>query len=186
MLTAWGDESVSNTVRDPGTYILAVALTLNEHLDDLRDAVEKLRPRRAKKLHWHDDTDARHHTVLQGLATLPFESFVVIRSAPGDRLEHSRRKCLDLLLRELEQLGCAELTLESRGPADDQRDRQLLQTLRRARHPAGAIRLHHEAGPRQPLLWIADAVCGAVRRNRAGHSEFLGYIEDRTTIRECA
>lgn len=71
MLTAWGDESVSNTVRDPGTYILAVALTFDEHLDGLRDAVEKLRPHRARKLHWHDDRDARHHTVLRELSTLP-------------------------------------------------------------------------------------------------------------------
>jgi trans-aconitate methyltransferase len=80
MLTAWGDESGSNAVRDPGTYILAAVLGFDEHLVDLRDAVERLRPRGALKLHWRDDSDTRHHMVLRALSKMSFESLVVVRS----------------------------------------------------------------------------------------------------------
>jgi hypothetical protein len=185
MLSAWVDESGSNQALDPGAYLLAAVIAFDEHLDQLRNGMQLLKPKGAHKLHWHDDDDKRHRLVINAIASMSFEAVVVVRSAPGDRAEHSRRKCLERLLHEMHQIGCHQVTLESRGQADDTRDRKMLDHLRRQRLPAGAIRMDHEVGPKEPLLWIPDAVCGAVTRQRTGDPSFFWSIQTRTTVIEC-
>ena len=49
--------------------------------------------------------------------------------------------------------------------------------------PGGAVRLLHEVGPKQPLLWVADAMCGAVTRDRSGESAYLDRLVARVTVR---
>jgi hypothetical protein len=182
VLSAWVDESGSNAAVDPGTYILSAVVAFDHDLDRVRDAMQRIKPKTAKKVHWHDDDDDRHHLVIDTIAALPIEAVVVIRTALGDRAEHSRRKCLDALLRELHGLGCPQVTLESRGRADDSRDREMLQFLRRSHTPAGAIRMDHQVGPKEPMLWIPDAVCGAITRHRTGDRVFFERIQARTQV----
>lgn len=182
MLTAWGDESQSSRTLDPGTYILASAITLDRDLDAMRQAMGKLLSPGAKKVRWHDDRDVRHREVVDRIAGLPVEGFVVVRCVAGDRAERSRRKCLATMLAELQALGCSALTLESRGRADNQRDMEMARHLKRQRHPGAAVRLFHEVGPKEPLLWIADTLCGAVMAARCGRPEFLDRLADRVRV----
>lgn len=157
MLTAWGDESLSSAARDPGTYILAAALSLDENLEKIRTTMEDTRLRTERKMHWRADAPARHRQVISTIRSLPVEGFVVVRTAQGDRTERSRRKCLEALLRELDALGCTALTLESRGRPDDARDLAHVRRLQRGRCPGANVPLYHEVGPKQPMLWVADA-----------------------------
>lgn len=92
--TAWGDESQSNSTLDPGTYILAVALTFNDDIETIREGMTKLLLPGNRKVHWRDDSAARHRWVANTIAELPVEGFVVVRHAPQDSAERSRRKCL--------------------------------------------------------------------------------------------
>lgn len=182
MMTAWGDESQSNSMLDPGTYILGAALVLDDNIETIRDGMTQLLRRGTRKLRWHDEV-ARHRQVIDAIAELPVEGFVVVRRAQGDRSERSRRKCLEVLLPELHALGCTALTLESRGLVDDRRDMKAVQTLQWQKNPGGAVRLLHEVGPKQPLLWVADAMCGAVVRDRCGESAYLDRLVARVTVR---
>ncbi|GAB3266046.1 hypothetical protein GCM10027456_50000 [Kineosporia babensis] len=84
-----------------------------------------------RKLHWRDEQDKRRLMISETVAALPIEALVVVRhSDPGESMERRRRKCMEHLLQELD--GCDELILESRGPADDRRDRTHLDALRRS------------------------------------------------------
>ncbi len=87
-------------------------------------------------------------------------------------------------------LGCLDLTLESRGRQADKRDRQadkrdreMLDALR-ARHQADGLRLNHTPGPADPVLWIADAVVGAVVASRTGQPRWCLRLEGTITVVE--
>ncbi len=182
---AWGDESGSYAREDPGVYLLGAAIADDAVVDDLRSAMRALRlPSSRPKLHWRAESGARRLEVVETIARLPVEGFVVVRQGSvRDRLERRRRKCLELLLRTVTELGCDALTLESRGAADDRRDRQLLHWLRTSGQLQSGLVMSHAAGPADPVLWIADALCGAVAHERTGEPHYLKAIESRVTLR---
>lgn len=184
MFTAWGDESGSSSRLDPGTYMMAAAMGEPDKIAGIRDAMGNLLLRGQRKVHWRDEAPNRRAKLVDAIADLPVEGFVVVRSAGlQDRIERRRRKCLELLLFELSALGCGHLVLESRGPADDKRDRAMLEHLRRTKRIDSTLRLAHEPGPSDPMLWIPDVICGAVGQARAGETSYLDKIESKLAIK---
>lgn len=59
---------------------------------------------------------------------------------------------------------------------------EMAQHLKRQGHPGAAVRLFHEVGPKEPLLWIADTLCGAVATARCGRPEFLDRLAERVSV----
>lgn len=183
MFSAWGDESGSVAHADPGVYLMAAVVAEPSIAEELRDAMRPLLLAGQKKVHWRGDSHARHDLVAAVVAELPIDAVVVVRRGPdGERDERRRRKCFETLAPLLAGLGCTELTLESRGVRDDRRDRDMVDALRASRRLDARLRLEHTPGPADPLLWIADAVCGAVVADRVGRSRWLSLLERRTTI----
>lgn len=182
--TAWGDESGSNPRLDPGVYLMAAAVCEPHQASQLRESMEGLRlPSSGSKLHWLVESPSRRLEIVETIAALPIDGLVVVRQGPtSDAQERRRRKCLEHLLFQLHELGCADLILESRGTADDRRDRQLHEHLRRAHRLPHGLRLSHEKGPADAALWVADAICGAVTQERTGDPQFLKVIERRLTV----
>lgn len=182
-LLAWVDESGSDHARDPNTYLFAAAVGWQHQVDLTRDRLRALKLPGAKKLHWRDDSDARHRVVAAGVAALPgLEHLVVVRAAgTPERDERQRSKALQVLLCELSALG-AHVCLESRGKKADNRDVQTLGHLRRRGHLPDPIRIDHQPGPAEPMLWIPDAVCGMVVEMRCGTPTYFNQIRGRTTI----
>lgn len=90
---------------------------------------------------------------------------------------------MEPFLTSVEEYGCSQLTLESRGPADDKRDRTLLDTMR-AKKQSEALRLDHRPGPEEPLLWIPDALCGAIMAARVGDERWLEEIVGQIHLAE--
>ncbi|WP_157556192.1 hypothetical protein [Herbidospora yilanensis] len=149
----------------------------------VREQMRGLLLRGQRKVHWRDESHDRRLKLVDAIADLPVEGFVVVRVAgEADRPERRRRKCLEVLFRELAVLECGELVLESRGPADDRRDREMLEHLRRRRCLAAPLRLFHEPGPSDPMLWIPDVLCGAVGHSRTGAVEYLERLTSRVTV----
>lgn len=181
---AWGDESGSHAVLDPGVYLMAAAIGERASVEALRTAMLGLKLRSSgSKLHWVDESSRRRGEIAEVIAGLPVDGFVVVRRGPdSDRSERRRRKCLEHLLASLAELGCVELVLESRGRVDDQRDRAVLDNMRRRRMLPNHIHVSHEVGPAEPVLWIADALCGAVSQDRVGQPQYLKTIERRVTV----
>lgn len=184
-LEAWGDESGSHPQRDPGTYVLATVLAEQTDADSIRAAMAGVRLPNEKKVHWYGDRN-RRDALIRAVEPLPFTATVVVRTGASDeRDERRRRKCLERLLLEVEGWGCARLTLESRGPRPDQRDRAMLDALRASRVIASpGVRLEHRRGPEDPALWVADVVCGAVVAARTGSASHLDVLRDRVDLIE--
>lgn len=182
---AYVDESGSNTQVDPDIYIFAATLADTDVLDDCSMAMRRLRRPGQKKLHWQSDVPS-HADVAATVAVLPLEHVVVVRSCrPGERPERRRRGTLERLCWELEQLGVGAAVFESRGPADDRRDLVALQGFRARRVVSSTLRMHHLPGPKEPMLWIPDAVCGAVVSARTGNDAYFETIRSRITLVEC-
>ncbi|MGN6238183.1 MAG: hypothetical protein ACTHNI_00445 [Cellulosimicrobium cellulans] len=179
---AFGDESASRRQMDPGVYMFAAAVLEPARVVSVRAQMRDLLLPGQKKVHWREDRDRRHSVVVDAIAQAGVEALVVVRQGPdGESDERRRRKTLERFVPELEALGCAHLVLESRGPADDRRDRVMLDALR-ARQLSTSLRLDHTPGPGEPLLWIADAVCGAVTADRTGDPQWLDRLRRSTEV----
>lgn len=182
-LHAWIDESGSDHRLDPGTYILAAALTEIEREDETRQVMEGLRLPGQKKLHWRDENRRRQRQISTAVARLEQSHLVVVRTSdPSDTIKRRRNKCLERLLVELEARGITQATFESRGAADDRRDLELVQALRGVHRLGPGLRIEHQPGPSEPLLWVPDAVCGAVTSSRTSSSEHLEILGERVSI----
>jgi hypothetical protein len=182
---AFVDESQSNRSLDPDTYILAAAIADIDVLDKVRQAMTELLIGRRRKLHWRDEDESRHSAISATVARLPLEHVVVIRSCgSGERDERRRRLCLERLCVELDSLGVETMTLESRGSSDDRRDLDALQAFRSRRLISGGLRMYHLPGPKEPMLWVPDAVCGAVVASRVKTPEHLDRIQSCCTMYE--
>jgi hypothetical protein len=175
---AFVDESQSNSLRDPDTYILAAAVCDCPALTAARQTVTGLRLKGQHKLHWRDEGEKRRLEITETIAAAPLRHLIVVRDGQaGERPERRRRHCLERLLHELDQLGVGTVTFESRGPKDDKRDRDMLDALRAKKAVSADLRMEHVAGPHEALLWVADAVCGAVVQSRTGEQVYLEMIK---------
>jgi len=182
---AWGDESGSNAKLDPGTYILGAVILERRHVDEVRQAASELIRKGQHKRHWRDESAGSNKAIIETITKLPIENYVVVRAnCVDDKIERRRRKCLEVFAPNLAAMGCENLTLESRGRAADKKDMDLLDAMRARHQMDSSFRLDHAAGPADPILWLADAVCGAVVADRSGDSQFLTALESRLTLEE--
>ncbi|QNF94939.1 hypothetical protein IGS73_03930 [Janibacter indicus] len=74
------------------------------------------------------------------------------------------------------------VTLESRGPADDQRDIDFVNVLRGGQRVDPSVRVEHVVGRDEPLLWIPDTVCGMVTSQRLMGANHIDVLDGRITI----
>jgi hypothetical protein len=182
-LYAYVDESESVQIVDPNTYLLAAALCSVADLDIVRDAMRRLLLKGQRTVHWRDESDKRRHLIIDTVASVPIEHVVVIREGhAGERPERRRRHCLEQLCYELDRRAVTNMIAESRGPADDKRDRDMLDALRARRVVTGPLRLDHLTGPAEALLWLPDAVCGAFVRARTGDTGYTATLGERITV----
>lgn len=175
---AYVDESGSGAASDPNTYLLAASVLDRERAEEARAAARGLLLRGQAKVHWRAEDDRRRKEIISTVAEICVEHLVVVRNGvPGETLERRRRQCLERLFWEFEQMNVTLAVFESRGPKDDRRDRDMLDSARARKTVTGPLRIDHATGKSDPLLWIPDAVCGAVTRARAGEPAYLEVVE---------
>jgi hypothetical protein len=184
-LTAWGDESGGHSTKDPGVYILCASVITADMVSDARSVLRGLKPAAARKLHWREPaTGAQRRKIVDQIGELGLSHIVVVRLSATDTARRQRAKALEMLCVELESVGVQEFTLESRGPADDQRDLKTLAGLRSRRLVSPDLRMWHAPGPQEPLLWIADVCAGVVSDARIGDDLHHGLLANHITVHE--
>jgi hypothetical protein len=181
---AFLDESAPRQDREPGTYLIAAAILAGEDQPAAREQMVRVKPKGLAKAHWHQQPDQRQRrTLVAAVAALPGTQLVVVRvGAPDIRPERRRRICLERMAYELGELGVHEAVIESRGAADDSRDVDLLQALRRQHALAAPLRFDHLAGPAEPLLWAPDILCGALNEARMGDDTYLAMLPNLRVV----
>lgn len=96
---------------------------------------------------------------------------------PPRRQERARAKCLHRLVVELHGYGVEHLLMEGRTERLNTRDVRTVQGARYTLPKGTQFAIEHRPGPKEPLLWAADVVAGAVRQHREGDPECRAVLE---------
>jgi len=179
MKIAWADESILD-----GAYILGAVVLEEEVIQNARQAAAKLRRPGELKAHWYERNKKDRDAMIGTLRSLPVSGLIVARvPIIGERNERQRRKSMELFLPLLVGSNVKTVTFESRGPKNDQRDRDMLAAMQ-AQHRiyAPALTMHHARGIDEPILWLADALCGAVVAERHGVNRWWHMVQDFTQL----
>jgi len=185
-LHAWVDESMwLPRDRSSGTYFLAAAVADPNTCEPIRDSMRSLLPRRADRLHWRHETPQRQIKIAEAIAVEDLVHVVVI-GVPLDprRQERGRRHCMERLLHALSSMGVSRAWFESRHPALNRRDVKMVDALR-SKNAIKGITVEFALPKEEQMLWIADAVAGAVsgaERGTREAREALGSTVDEVRI----
>jgi hypothetical protein len=176
-LHAFVDESMRLTPDDQGTYLLAAVTCEPAECDPVRDMLRSLRYRRQPRLHWHAEEDPRRTKIAESIGALALPATVVTgMPLAKSKQERARAKCMEALLTELEAQGVTQVWLEARTPSLIRRDMRLVDALRSQGRITPSIRVDTALPRDEPMLWLPDAVAGAVRADREGQPEYLALI----------
>jgi len=176
-LHAFVDESMRLTADNQGTYLLAAVVCDPAGCDPVREMLRSLRYRRQPRLHWHAEEDPRKAKIAESIGALALPATVVIgMPLARTKQERARAKCMEALLPELEAQSVVRVWLESRTPSLVLRDMRLVDALRSQRLITPGIRVDTALPSQEPMLWLPDAVAGAVAADRDGQPEYLALI----------
>ncbi len=155
-------------------YLFAAAILNEVDETDTREFMWSLRLPGQRKLHWRNENNQRRELISDAVSLLPIEHFVVVRASRfSERTERQRRRCLEYLFFELSNQGLKSVIFESRSSMEDKGDRALLDAMRAKKHLDGDLRIEHAVGSSEPLLWVADAICGMAVSHLEGDGRFL-------------
>lgn len=177
---AFADESNCTRTESTQEYLVGAALLEPADIDAIRDELRPLLMPGQVKLHWTAESSRRRRTIVDALRSLgPMTVVVSHLSKRNRKTERFRRKCLEALYYELAQMEVYDVTFESRSKAQDGYDRAHIVALQ-GQGLERRIRIQHLRGGDEPLLWIADAILGAVN---SVHLDEPAYLESlRETI----
>lgn len=136
------------------------------------------------KVHWTDENDRRKHRIVQQIVDLgPINIVYSHLDARRRKTERYRRKTLESLYHELVGMEVFDLTLEARTPPQDANDRAHIVGLR-SQGLDSRLYIDHRRGGDEPLLWIADAVLGAVNAEHLGDDRFITALRSTLILQE--
>lgn len=142
-------------------YVVVAAVVLVDEAE-AGAALERLLPEgRRRPFHWNREGPTARSAMLQTIGEIGVVSHVCVHYPTGRRRqEGARARCLDHLTQALVDDGIHELRIESRSRRQDARDQATILDVFRTIGRPGAF--SYGWWPKEePLLWIADAICGA-------------------------
>ncbi|WP_255447706.1 hypothetical protein [Schumannella sp. 10F1B-5-1] len=161
---------------------MAAAILAAGRCDEVREALRPLLLPGQIKVHWRDERDRRRFALVDAIRELePVNVVIAHRSAPSRKTERFRRKCLEQVYIELSAMDTFDITLESRGASQDSQDRAHIVALQGQSMDA-RMRIAHQRGGDEPLLWIPDIVLGAVNSAHDGDRRYLDAIAGTVMI----
>jgi hypothetical protein len=177
---AFLDESSANRGDELQEYLVCAALIDGEDCDSVREQLRPLLLPGQIKLHWTDESERRRRDIVSRIVGLGPMSIVVSHlDARRKRVERYRRKSLEVLYHELVAMETFDLTLECRSDSQDKEDRAHIVGLQ-SQGLDRRLRIGHQRGGDEPLLWIADAVLGSINAAHLGNPGH--YDELRSTL----
>lgn len=164
--TAFVDESFRRAQDGCGLFLLSAVCVPDLHRVDVEQTLRsQLRP---NQLRWHfrDERPAARHgfiAAVAGLHVLGAEGFTFWCSTPTQRkAEQARVRCLWGLLAALKASRIDSVVIESRQEHNDRKDRREILGAQRAGVASDRLSYRHARPKGEPLLWLPDALAGAV------------------------
>lgn len=183
-LHAWVDERMDvDLERDRGTYILASVVCDPSGCEPVRAALRELLQGRQRRLHWRTETGPRRTKIAAAISAVDMAAVVVIGVPMANRRqERARRICMETLLPTLERdYGVSRVFLEARTQTLIRRDREQVANLVGKRLITPGLRVGSARPLEEPMLWVPDAVAGAVGADRLGNPEWLDILRHAVT-----
>ncbi|MFT4187232.1 MAG: hypothetical protein QM621_01465 [Aeromicrobium sp.] len=176
-LCAWIDESVEVSATRLGFYVLAATVCARDTVAPAQATLHELLPRNRQRLHWHAEDNSTRIQICRNIAALAVVHVVVITDAKPHQQERSRRKCLERLLFELDQLGVAQVWIESRQRAQDRSDVRMIDALRSRHAITPRIRVGFSRPLTEPMLWLPDSIAGMTTADlRSESNDWTGRL----------
>lgn len=183
-MRAWVDESSANRGETTQEYLVGAAIVDAEDQDSIREELRPLLLPGQIKLHWTDESERRRRRIVDAIvAAGPMIVVVAHLSERQRKTERFRRKCLEMLYYELAAAEVLDVTLESRSADQDAKDRAHIVALQSQGLDRG-VRIHHQRGGDEPLLWIPDAVLGSINAAHLGYSAHLEALQSTILLME--
>ena len=114
---------------------------------------------RRRPFHWHLEGVAAKAAAVAALVDLDVVARAVVVPCGRRRQEAARAVALAATVEQLVDDGCQQLVIEARSPAQDGRDKATIFDVVRPRKAALDVSWERKSNQ---LLWIADAIGGAV------------------------
>lgn len=179
---AFADESSCLRTASTQEYLVGAALVAPADIEAIRDELLPLRLPGQLKLHWTDESSRRQRMIVEALRTLgPMTVVVRHLSERKNKTERFRRKCMEALYYELAQMKVYNVTFESRSKVQDTKDVAHIVALQ-GQGLEKRIRIRHLRGGDEPLLWISDAVLGAVNASHLGEPDLLECLQETIVL----
>ncbi len=144
-----------------GIYYVVTAGLLFD-VDRIRAGLDSVIPGgRKRPFHWATEGSRSRERMLELIIDTGVVAHVVVHYPTGRRRqEEARRAAIGELLPLVVAEGADELIIESRSNREDQRDRE---SVIEALHRTDPGILYRWENKTEPLLWVADALCGMVK-----------------------
>lgn len=144
-------------------YLVTAGVVVGAEPDDARRTLLKLRPPRGR-FHWYRQRDQGRMAMLDAMATLGTAAFVTWAYPIGaKRQEQARERCMTELLANLDREGIDQVVIERREERGLNRaDRRTIHGAQQAGLVSEALTYRFQAPREEPLLWVPDAIAGAV------------------------
>ena len=157
-------------------YLMTAGVVVGAEVDHARRVLMKLQPPQGR-FHWRQEGERGRLAMLEVMAELGMAAFVTWDYPIGNRRqEPARRRCLTTLLDDLRHEGVDELVIERRHQALDHLDRQTILDAQHAGLAPSNLLYRFEAPKIEPLLWVPDAIAGAVGMHLAGDSTYYDRL----------
>ncbi|MCC4247765.1 hypothetical protein [Microbacterium testaceum] len=179
---AFVDESSTVRSATRQEYLVGAALIPLESCDEIREHLRTLALPGQIKLHWTDESEPRRRTIVKRISELaPMTMVVTHLSERVKKNERCRRKCLEALYHEMVGMEVFDLLLEHRSDTQNKQDLGHLVALR-SRGLDPRLRIDHQRGGDEPLLWIADILLGAINAAELGYPAHLEALQETIVV----
>jgi hypothetical protein len=172
-MTAYVDESLR--VTPAGLYLVAAAVVIDERAVDARHELRKVLTGRQQRFHWNDAGEKQRARMLETIHALEPAVMAYACQPLPSRQDRARALCLGSLVWDLRSLEVDHVVFESRQDHNDRKDANTIERARRAQTAAPELTYSFSRPQNEPLLWVADALAGAISAHIADDNH--RYIE---------
>lgn len=170
--TAFVDESFRRGRGGHGYFLMAVVVVPDDRVADLSRRLRQHLPAGLLRWHWRDERPAsrrRFLSLVADFAEVDVTAFTCGQQAATQRkTEQARMRCLWELVGQFQVRDVGTLVLESRQEHNDRKDRREIISAQRAGAAPKELVYRHGRPREEPLLWVADALVGAMGLAAAG------------------
>jgi hypothetical protein len=142
-------------------------------------------PRRRRPFHWVTEGPVMRAAAIDLIGRLPLQAHAIVGAAASQHhLEYTRERCLRELFRSVDGQNIDRLMIESRERSvavvgQNRRDFETLIEARHAKELPPTVR-YEWVLKEEPLVWLADAVAGAVLAAERGDMTWLARLGEAT------